>query len=426
MAIELDLTQQYEDLVNAHREAFRRLARRLARNPDDAEDLLQETLVDAYRGFARFEAGSSFYSWVSRIMINNSHDRARRKQHPCVSLEQLTAEAGDAADVPDDRTDPARVLVRRLFDAPLEAALDNLRPHQRDTVLLCDVEGATYEEAASVQDCPVGTIRSRLHRAHRAVKEFLARLDPMGEPIAEATRVHSRRQFLRMGTAAAAGAAFSLAAAEGSDAATPLRVVVVAPGEPGATPLVQTALGELEGVQVLPWQPRTAIPPCDVLICVNAAELAPPEARELAERVRDGAGLVVLEGPTPVLDELLGLAGERVSAVADQRVDLNVRLTAPRHPIARGVPGFRVARAYTAELAPDVPAPEVLVFDGGCPFGTPAIEPPPPPLPLGMVWRIGRGRVFYFTPCRSEPSLLLQPEVAQIVRNAVRWSADRA
>src|SRR5688572_524558 len=101
-ADEMSLEQAYEELVKSHRAAFERLARRLARDPEDAEDLLQETLVDAFRAFRNYRAGTHFYSWVARIMTNNHLDRVRRRRHLVVSLDQPTQDGEQAAlDLPD-------------------------------------------------------------------------------------------------------------------------------------------------------------------------------------------------------------------------------------------------------------------------------------------------------------------------------------
>src|SRR4051794_27714840 len=101
--------QAFETLVKSHRPAFERLARRLARDSEDAEDLLQETLVDAFRAYKTFRADSHFYSWVARIMTNNHLDRVRRKQHPVISLDHAGSEEGaETVELPDERANPER------------------------------------------------------------------------------------------------------------------------------------------------------------------------------------------------------------------------------------------------------------------------------------------------------------------------------
>src|SRR5687768_1697114 len=108
-----ELEQAYEALVRDHRAAFERLARRLTGNAEDAEDQLQETLVDAYRAFHTYRAGTRFYSWVARIMSNNHLDRVRRKRHPVVSLDQAIGEGEQSAlELPDDTADPEALLLR--------------------------------------------------------------------------------------------------------------------------------------------------------------------------------------------------------------------------------------------------------------------------------------------------------------------------
>lgn len=173
------MSETYEALVLAHRPALERLSRRLARNRDDAEDLLQESLLEAYRSFPRFRAGSQFYNWFARIMTNNQLDRVRRAREVVYSLDHCgwDDEAGPI-EIPDERSNPEHLLMKDELDAPFRYALERLDANQRATVLLCDLEGATYEEAAQRANCPIGTIRSRLHRAHKSMERSLQHYSP--------------------------------------------------------------------------------------------------------------------------------------------------------------------------------------------------------------------------------------------------------
>ena len=428
----------FEKLAALHRAAFQRLARRLARDPEDAEDLLQETLIDAYRAFGRFRANSHFYNWVARIMTNNHLDRVRRKHHPVVSLEQASDLQGtETLDLPDERANPERVLLEDALDGPLQSALDILQPHHRATVLLCDIDGATYQEAAAAEQCPVGTIRSRLNRAHHALRKFLAGIEapPAAEP---PIRLHSRRAFLRFGTAAATAAFAGLDVEEALAGAGPLRVLVWSDGSAprdvypdGVHGAVAEGLGAARGIEVRvatiadPQQglADNALRDTDVLIWWGASrqqDVRPGRAAAVARRVRDGMGLIALHdsaGCLPlraVLDSPCGWAG----GTSDNASPVEVRTTAPRHPIARGLDGFRIARTEACRGPLDAPQPDVVVFDGtySADGGTAW---------HGVVWTRGRGRVFYFQPGHETYPIFHQEEVRQVLRNAAYWCGHR-
>src|SRR5690242_9033893 len=120
----------FESLISDYRAAFVRLARRMTRNAEDAEDLLQETLLDAYRSF---RSGTSFYSWVARIMMNNQLDRRRRKRHPVISLDHASADPEcESLELPDDSANPERALFADQLDPNLIEALGQLQPHHRE------------------------------------------------------------------------------------------------------------------------------------------------------------------------------------------------------------------------------------------------------------------------------------------------------
>jgi RNA polymerase sigma factor (sigma-70 family) len=437
-----ELDRAYEALVKSHRAAFLRLARRLAKDPEDAEDLLQETLVDAYRAFGRFRAESHFYSWVARIMTNNYLDRIRRRQCALVSLD-APAEEAEPLELPDDSANPERLLLREQFDQPLQSALDALQPLHRATVLLCDIEGATYEEAARVEACPVGTIRSRLHRAHRYLQRFLANVTGTAQPDAAQGRSHphSRREFLRFSTAAVAGATLPQIAMadDAAPAGEPIRVRVWADGDACRTLYPEglaAALAEglrldcqVEVVFASASEPGqglsdAALRQTDVLVWWSDGPhdaLRDDRAAAIARRVREeGMGLIVAHaapGPKP-LRTLLGTSCRWDEGCHADGSAVEVRVTAPRHPIARGVSGFRIEAAGRCEGTLDVPKPDILVFDGAYPgTGRTAAQ--------GMVWKIGAGRVFSFQPGHPQSPVFHHEEVRQILRNAVRWCAGR-
>ena len=431
-----DQQQLFESLAQSHQAAFERLARRLAGSAEDAEDLLQETLVDAYRGFHTFRPETRFYTWVARIMTNNQLDRVRRKRHPVVSLDQVAEEGGgETLDLPDESTNPERLLLWEQLDHPYHTALESLQPAHRATVMLCDLEGVTYEEAAQEENCPVGTIRSRLHRAHKAIRGFLSRLTAETEPEPPSPRLHSRRAFLQFSTAAAAGAALGQFGAEEAAAAAPLRVLVWSEGSPSevypqdVNEAIAAGLRGENGLQVRTASFRepdfglsdAALAETDVLIWYGDTrqdEVNADRLRAVAQRVREGMGLVALHSAHrgDPLRALLQAEGSPTPAqVSGEAIEIAV--AAPRHPIARGLERFRIPKSEVA-AALDVPRPEVVVFDGTPAAGERVWQ--------GMTWTRGRGRIFFFQPGHPAYPIYFQDEVRQVLRNAVKWCGRRA
>jgi RNA polymerase sigma-70 factor (ECF subfamily) len=166
--LERNLRSEFEQAALPVAPALYRTARRLTRDPEDAADAVQETFLRAYRTFDRFQPGTNARAWLFTILysILTNAWRRRRRSPQEVSLEvaeERFAAALRAADV-----DFESALLQRLEGSPeIEAALEGLPEEYRAAVLLVDVEELTYEEAASALVCPVGTLRSRLHRGRK-------------------------------------------------------------------------------------------------------------------------------------------------------------------------------------------------------------------------------------------------------------------
>jgi RNA polymerase sigma-70 factor (ECF subfamily) len=144
-------------------------ARRLAESPDDAEDLVQETCLRAYRTFENFTPGTNCRAWLFTILYSVYINDYRRRQRrgPTLSLEDLEARFQQFVEAPDDREPATATLPAEKLGPEVDAALRQLSPEFRAAAVLVDVEGLSYDEAAAVLGCPVGTVRSRLFRARR-------------------------------------------------------------------------------------------------------------------------------------------------------------------------------------------------------------------------------------------------------------------
>lgn len=160
--------------------ALYNVARWLTRDPGDAEDLVQETLLKALRGFASFEAGTNFKAWIFRILRNTYHtSRSGLAALRTVALEDELGEDSETGPhrvpeaVVNRQTPEADVLRMRDADA-LRAAMEKLPPPLLEVLLLCDVEEMKYREIAMVAGLPIGTVMSRIARARAFVRKELA------------------------------------------------------------------------------------------------------------------------------------------------------------------------------------------------------------------------------------------------------------
>ena len=169
----------FEDLMQrSYRPAYS-LALRLTANSAEAEDLVQETFVRAYRFFHRYDESLPFTNWLYRIMSNAHIDAVRRKGRlKTTSLEQPAPNGTSTLELPDLCATPDRVMLDQTMDENVQAALMTMTPEFRTAVLLADVEGMAYEEIADVMNTSVGTVRSRIHRGRKQLRGFLVKRCP--------------------------------------------------------------------------------------------------------------------------------------------------------------------------------------------------------------------------------------------------------
>ena len=175
----------FEELLGRHFRSIYRVAYRLAGNADDAEDLMQEAVAEAFRAFDRYQPGTYFDRWVYRIMQRTHIDWIRRRgRRPEVSYDAPAGMDGDPllTRLGDAQADPQRLTEAHELDGPIQAALDRLPPEFRTVVVLADIEGLSYDEIAAAAACPVGTVRSRLHRAREALRTALGPYLKGGRP----------------------------------------------------------------------------------------------------------------------------------------------------------------------------------------------------------------------------------------------------
>ena len=157
------------------------MALQLTRNPSDAEDLVQDTYVKAWRGFDGYVQGRPFLNWLLRIMQRAYLD-SRRRDNPIRKAESLQTglvrQDGEIIELPiiDDEPMPDQAMLREETRRELYVALNQLPEVYKDAIVMCDLESLSYSEIAEAQGTTVGTVRSRIHRGRRLLRDAMIRL----------------------------------------------------------------------------------------------------------------------------------------------------------------------------------------------------------------------------------------------------------
>ncbi len=163
----------WEEIVSTHSGRVYRLAYRLTGNQHDAEDLTQEVFVRVFRSLSTYTPGT-FEGWLHRITTNLFLDMVRRKQR--IRFDALGDDAAER--LPSREPNPQQIFNDAHFDADVQQALDTLAPEFRAAVVLCDIEGLSYEEIAATLGVKLGTVRSRIHRGRSQLRKALAHRSP--------------------------------------------------------------------------------------------------------------------------------------------------------------------------------------------------------------------------------------------------------
>jgi RNA polymerase sigma-70 factor (ECF subfamily) len=167
--------QRFEAVALPHLDAVYSAALRLARNPDDAKDLLQDTILRAYRFFHQFEPDSNCRAWLLTILYNNFRNHLRRcSRHPETALADEFPERTETAFVLDGKScDPEEIVAQRWLGRHLKTAINGLPLEFREPLLLVDVQELSYPEVAEVLQVPLGTVKSRVSRARSMLRASL-------------------------------------------------------------------------------------------------------------------------------------------------------------------------------------------------------------------------------------------------------------
>jgi RNA polymerase sigma-70 factor (ECF subfamily) len=161
--------KEFEQQALPHMEVLYNYALRITRNAEDANDLLQETFLKAYRFWDKFEQGTNLRAWMFRIMKNTYINLYRKevKEPDTVDYDEIESYYNIIRDESSDDNDLQQKIFGQLLDDDVSKALESLPEEFKTVVILCDIEGLSYEEIAEFLQIPVGTVRSRLHRGRK-------------------------------------------------------------------------------------------------------------------------------------------------------------------------------------------------------------------------------------------------------------------
>ncbi|HWJ41418.1 MAG TPA: sigma-70 family RNA polymerase sigma factor [Candidatus Limnocylindrales bacterium] len=173
-----DRRRRFEDEALPHLDALYTMALRLSRNPDDANDLLQETVLRAYRFFHQFESGTNCRAWMLTILFNNFRNGYRKssREQPASSPEEFERKVeGESLRTDPAGSNPEALLSGQGMEGEVETALGGLPAEFREAILLVDIEELSYQEVSGVLNVPIGTVKSRVSRGRAILRDALAR-----------------------------------------------------------------------------------------------------------------------------------------------------------------------------------------------------------------------------------------------------------
>lgn len=166
----------FDVLVSKYQRRLMRLVSRLVHDPAEAEDVVQETFIKAYRALRHFRGDAAFYTWLYRIGINTAKNYLLTQGRRTPTSSETDAEQAESFDDGNrlrDNNTPESVLASKQIAATVNAAMDVLPIELRTAIVLREIEGLSYEEISEIMACPIGTVRSRIFRAREVIAEKL-------------------------------------------------------------------------------------------------------------------------------------------------------------------------------------------------------------------------------------------------------------
>lgn len=162
----------FELLVEKYRRKIGRLLSRLVRDPEEVEDITQETFIKAYRALPQFRGDAAFYTWLYRIAVNTAKNYLAARNRNMVAVSEVAGEdeeGGEERHVASDIDTPDAQLLSKQIAYAVNEAVEALPEELRTAITLREIEGMSYEDIAVFMGCPIGTVRSRIFRAREAI-----------------------------------------------------------------------------------------------------------------------------------------------------------------------------------------------------------------------------------------------------------------
>jgi len=168
----------YDLLVLKYQQRIINLVSRFVRNQSDAQDVTQEAFIKAYRALPNFRGDSAFYTWLYRIAVNTAKNylavQSRRPAESDYDVSEIEQIEGNTA--LKEQATPENLLLKDELQATVLKAIENLPEDLRSAIMLREIEGLSYEEIATVMECPIGTVRSRIFRARESIDSEIRQL----------------------------------------------------------------------------------------------------------------------------------------------------------------------------------------------------------------------------------------------------------
>ena len=162
--------REFEELALQHMDSLYSVALRMTKNVSEAQDLVQDAYLRAYRFFDRFERGTNFKAWLFKILKNVYINKYRKELRKPQMVDISSVEALNSLQGP---TTPEDEIFNKLLDDDVTRAMDALPEDFRLAIMLADLDGLSYKDVAKILDCPIGTVMSRLHRGRKLLKNNL-------------------------------------------------------------------------------------------------------------------------------------------------------------------------------------------------------------------------------------------------------------
>lgn len=167
--------ESFETLIRNHQSYAYNIAYRMIGNEEDAKDAAQEALIKVFKNISAFKGDSAFSTWLYRIVMNTCKDLLRKRKPNEISMDKgyETDEGEVHLEIEDNTNDPVSKYEQKEVRVTIKSALDELPENYKSVVILREIQGMSYDEISEIEDIPVGTVRSRINRGRKILREIL-------------------------------------------------------------------------------------------------------------------------------------------------------------------------------------------------------------------------------------------------------------